>query len=247
VSSKIAVITGGANGIGRVLVQSFARSGYKTWFLDLDEDTGDWVAGKTGAHFVPCDLSNPAELKRAADRVAKEARTIQVLVNNAGIGDSGTLATRELSSWNKVLAVNLTAPYLMTRALLGRFARGASIVNIASTRALMSEPDTEPYSASKGGVLALTHSLALSLQGKGIRVNAVSPGWIEVSQLHGRNGKPIRLKKRDHQQHPAGRVGKPEDIAQACLFLADPEKSGFITGANFVVDGGMTRKMIYVE
>jgi NAD(P)-dependent dehydrogenase (short-subunit alcohol dehydrogenase family) len=119
-----------------------------------------------------------------------------------------------------------------------RSAKG-SIVTIASTRALMSEPNTESYSASKGGLLALTHALAISL-GPDIRVNCVSPGWIATSDY-------ATLKRKDHAQHPAGRVGKPQDVAEVVAFLLDREKSGFVTGANFVVDGGMTRKMIYME
>jgi NAD(P)-dependent dehydrogenase (short-subunit alcohol dehydrogenase family) len=145
-----------------------------------------------------------------------------------------------LAEWHRVLDTNLTATFLLARAAEKplRKAHG-SIVTIASTRALMSEPDTESYSASKGGIVALTHALAVSL-GPDIRVNCVSPGWIETKDQGA-------LRRKDHAQHPAGRVGKPQDIAEIVFWLLDRERSGFVTGANFVVDGGMTRKMIYVE
>ncbi len=145
-----------------------------------------------------------------------------------------------LSEWQRVIDINLTAGFLFARAAEKplRKAKGA-IVTIASTRALMSEPDTESYSASKGGIVALTHALAVSLA-PDVRVNCISPGWIATEKFG-------RLRAKDHAQHPAGRVGKPEDIAEMVGFLLDAERSGFVTGANFVVDGGMTRKMIYLE
>jgi NAD(P)-dependent dehydrogenase (short-subunit alcohol dehydrogenase family) len=145
-----------------------------------------------------------------------------------------------LSEWHRVLDTNLTAAFLLARAAKKplRKAHGA-IVTIASTRALMSEPNTESYSASKGGLLALTHALAISLAPE-VRVNCVSPGWIETKDYAG-------LRRKDHQQHPAGRVGKPDDVAELVGWLLDGKRSGFVTGANFVIDGGMTRKMIYEE
>ena len=151
-----------------------------------------------------------------------------------------------LAEWNRVLAINLTGTFLCAKYSAPHLAKTkGSIVNIASTRALMSEPDTETYSASKGGVVALTHSLALSL-GPDVRVNCISPGWIEVSGWKKRRARrAAKLSEMDHKQHPAGRVGRPEDIASLVAYLISPE-AGFITGANFIVDGGMTRKMIYV-
>jgi hypothetical protein len=147
-----------------------------------------------------------------------------------------------LSEWHTVLDTNLTAAFLFARAAEKplRASRGA-IVAIASTRALMSEPSTESYAASKGGLVALTHALAISLAPE-VRVNCISPGWIVV-----RREEEEKLRRKDHLQHPAGRVGCPEDIAEMAAFLLDRDRAGFVTGANFVVDGGMTRKMIYEE
>jgi NAD(P)-dependent dehydrogenase (short-subunit alcohol dehydrogenase family) len=145
-----------------------------------------------------------------------------------------------LAEWHRVIDTNLTATFLLARAAETalRKAHGA-VVTIASTRAKMSEPNTESYSASKGGLVALTHALAISL-GPDVRVNCVSPGWIET------NDYPA-LRHKDHAQHPGGRVGKPQDVAEIVAFLLDAERSGFVTGANFTIDGGMTRKMIYEE
>lgn len=168
-------------------------------------------------------------------------------MNNAGFGNWKTIEERTVEEWDEVINVNLRAPYLMVKHLLPALKRGAAVVNIASTRALMSEPKGEPYAASKGGLLSLTHALAISLGPRGIRVNAISPGWIEVSEYKKRSKRQVpQLREVDHLQHPAGRVGKPEDVANAILFLCSAESS-FITGTNLVVDGGMTVKMIYVE
>ncbi len=167
-------------------------------------------------------------------------------MNNAAISRNRHIRDLSLEDWNAVLGVNLTGPFLLAKhaAPYLEIARGA-VVNICSTRALMSEPNTEAYSASKGGLLALTHSLAVSL-GPRVRVNAISPGWIEVSAYKKASlcKEPV-LSAEDHAQHPAGRVGKPEDVARMVLFLLAEENS-FITGQNFIVDGGMTKRMIYV-
>jgi NAD(P)-dependent dehydrogenase (short-subunit alcohol dehydrogenase family) len=159
---------------------------------------------------------------------------------SAGIARNKPLGKLALDEWRRVIDVNLTAAFLFARAAeMPLRAHKGAIVLIASSRALMSEANTEAYSASKGGLVALTHALAISL-GPDVRVNCISPGWIMT-------GDYARLKRRDHAQHPAGRVGKPQDIAEMVTFLVETERSGFVTGANFVVDGGMTRKMIYVE
>jgi NAD(P)-dependent dehydrogenase (short-subunit alcohol dehydrogenase family) len=163
---------------------------------------------------------------------------LDALICNAGVMVRKPIADLTLAEWTRVLTTNLTSIFLLVRATedLLRAAHGA-IVTVASTRARMSEPDTESYSATKGGIVALTHALAVSL-GPAVRANCVSPGWIDV---RGEQLRPV-----DHEQHPAGRVGKPEDIAALVAWLVGPE-SGFVTGAEFVVDGGMTRKMIYAE
>jgi NAD(P)-dependent dehydrogenase (short-subunit alcohol dehydrogenase family) len=161
---------------------------------------------------------------------------IDAIVSNAGIGEFKPLAETTLANWNRVLATNLTATFLLARTAAAdlRQAQGA-LVTIASTRAHMSEPGTLAYSASKGGLLALTHALAVTLAP--VRVNCVSPGWIDT----GRHG---TLLASDHAQHPVGRVGRPEDVAAAVAYLLS-EEAGFVTGAELIVDGGMTRKMIY--
>jgi NAD(P)-dependent dehydrogenase (short-subunit alcohol dehydrogenase family) len=160
------------------------------------------------------------------------------VVSNAGIMIRKPLRRLTLAEWHRVIDTNLTAAFLLTRAAEKPLRRACgAIVMIASTRALMSEADTESYSASKGGLLALTHALAISLA-PDVRVNCVSPGWIETKHYAG-------LRRKDHAQHPAGRVGRPEDIAEIVAWLLDAKRSGFITGANFVIDGGMTCKMIY--
>jgi NAD(P)-dependent dehydrogenase (short-subunit alcohol dehydrogenase family) len=162
------------------------------------------------------------------------------IVCNAGIMIRKPLRRLTLSEWHSVLDTNLTAAFLLARAAEKPLRQaGGAIVTIASTRALMSEPNTESYSASKGGLLALTHALAVSLA-PDVRVNCVSPGWIETKDYAG-------LRRKDHQQHPAGRVGRPDDVAELVGWLLDGKRSGFVTGANFVIDGGMTRKMIYAE
>jgi NAD(P)-dependent dehydrogenase (short-subunit alcohol dehydrogenase family) len=162
---------------------------------------------------------------------------LDALVNNAGLTgpDDGPVEKLSLARWNRRIGVNLTGAFLMAKYAVPhlRRARGA-IVNIASTRALQSEPDTEAYAASKGGLVALTHALALSL-GPEVRVNCVSPGWIAREPVG----------KKDHAQHPVGRVGAPQDVAELVAYLVS-DAAGFVTGQNFVIDGGMTRKMIYV-
>jgi NAD(P)-dependent dehydrogenase (short-subunit alcohol dehydrogenase family) len=168
--------------------------------------------------------------------IAAQEGRLDALVSNAGFNIRRTLRELTLAEWNSVLAANLTATFLLVREAVSmlRAAKGA-VVTIASTRARQSEPDTEAYAASKGGLVALTHALAVSL-GPDVRVNCVSPGWIDT--------KGEALRPEDHAQHPAGRVGMPEDIASLVAWLVGAE-SGFVTGAEFVSDGGMTRKMIY--
>jgi NAD(P)-dependent dehydrogenase (short-subunit alcohol dehydrogenase family) len=245
------LVTGGAHGIGLCLVHTFARRGARVAFSDVRAADGRyWERRLRGAgsevSFIRADLGHPADVRRFARAVLRVYRRVDVLINNVGITDMGhPFLRRPLAEWNRTIAVNLTSHFLCAQLFAPALIRSRGcIINIASTRALMSEPNTEPYSASKGGVLALTHSLAVTLGPRGVRVNCVSPGWIETSAWQVKPSTP-RLRRSDHRQHPGGRVGTPEDVAAACLFLADSGASGFVTGANFVIDGGMTRKMIY--
>ncbi len=238
------LVTGAGRGIGRATARLFASRGASVTVADRDEEAGNaceaLIAEAGGqAAFVRCDVSEEEQVANLFDSAVSRFGTLSVLINNAGIGSSGTIFSRSVEDWRRVIDVNLGGAYLCSREASGRMRdAGGAIVNIASTRALMSEPDTEPYSASKGGIVALTHSLAVSLGRFGIRVNSISPGWVDV--------RDETLRPADHAQHPAGRVGRPDDIAWTCLFLAS-EQAGFITGANIVVDGGMTVKMIYEE
>jgi NAD(P)-dependent dehydrogenase (short-subunit alcohol dehydrogenase family) len=243
---KAYVITGAARGIGRCISEHLAGQGAAVVLLDPDRVEGPKTAKRCGAQarWLLCDVGQPAQIQAAVAALPK-AQKLDGLVNNAGIGAFKPVAQLSLADWDRVQAVNLRAPLLLTQALLPRFKRGAAIVNIASTRALMSEPGGEAYGASKAGLLGLTHALAVSLQDYSLRVNAVLPGWIDVSRWQG-SGKPLKLRKIDHAQHPAGRVGRPEDVAEAVGFLLDAKKSGFMTGQQLVVDGGITKRMIYV-
>jgi len=248
---KVIAVTGGGQGIGLCLVHTFAQSGAKVAFCDLKVKTGRyWERRLTkegmDVFFIQADLGREADVRKFARSAVRKYERTDVLINNVGILDFGQdFLKRPLKEWNRIISVNLTSYFLCSQLFAPELIRSKGcIVNIASTRALMSEPDTEPYSASKGGIVALTHSLAVTLGDRGVRVNCVSPGWIDTSQWQMKPSEP-KLRKIDHRQHPAGRVGKPEDVAAACLYLASPRLAGFITGQNFVVDGGMTRKMIY--
>ncbi|MBR0228929.1 MAG: SDR family oxidoreductase [Clostridia bacterium] len=220
---KVAVITGGAHGIGRAIADAFLREGATVHIIDIQP--GGWFVG---------DVSKKEDLERFAASVIEKSGHVDYLINNAlplmkGIDE----CTWEEFSY--ALAVGVTAPFYLTRLLMPYFAPGASVINIASSRDRMSQPQTESYTAAKGGIAALTHALAVSLAGKA-RVNSISPGWIDTS------GSAIIGP--DAAQQPVGRVGKPEDIAEMALFLCS-EKAGFITGENICIDGGMTRLMIY--
>jgi len=248
--TKVAVVTGGGQGIGKATAKVLLESGYAVVIAELDRDAGRETEGAYSVlgniRFVHADIADEASVKSMIRDTVRQFKRIDLLVNNAAIFANRPLASLSLKEWNRVIGVNLTGAFLCAKHAARHLKRTeGSIVNIASTRALMSEPDSEAYSASKGGIVALSHSLALSLCPH-IRVNCISPGWIDVSD--GKKKRTMnkgRLSAEDHGQHPCGRVGKPEDISSLILYLASPA-SGFITGANFVVDGGMTRKMIYV-
>lgn len=246
-----AVITGGAQGIGKATAKRLLANGMNVVIADADAEAGAETAAEYerlgNIRFIACDVSDETQVRDLFDATVKEFRGIDALVNNAGISRFKPLAETSLADWNAVIGVNLSGTFLCSKyaAFQLRVARGA-IVNIASTRALMSEPDTEAYAASKGGIVSLTHALAMSL-GPQVRVNCICPGWIEVGdwEKSSRRTTPHHSEQ-DRLQHPVGRVGVPEDIAALVAYLISRE-AGFITGANFVVDGGMTRKMIYAE
>jgi len=227
------LISGGARGIGAAIAARFARDGWRVVVADRDP-----AAGPKGIRAVTCDVADEHEVAVLLADVRSRAGRLDALVCNAGIMIRKPIGDLALAEWSQVIGTNLTSAFLLVRASepLLRAAKGA-VVTIASTRARMSEPDTEAYAASKGGLVALTHALAISL-GPDVRVNCISPGWIATHEPAPRDA--------DHAFHPAGRVGTPEDIAGLAAFLCGPE-SGFITGAEFVVDGGVSRKMIYPE
>jgi NAD(P)-dependent dehydrogenase (short-subunit alcohol dehydrogenase family) len=240
-AKPLALITGGAKGIGRAIARHLISSGWRVSIIDLPESgLRRAFARERDIFAIEGDVRNEKTASDAVDATIHRFRRLDALVSNAGTMIRKPLRRLTLSEWHRVLDTNLTAAFLLARAAEKplRKARGA-IVTIASTRALMSEPDTESYSASKGGLLALTHALAISLA-PDVRVNCVSPGWIETKNYS-------RLRQKDHKQHPAGRVGRSDDIAELVSWLLDGKRSGFVTGANFVIDGGMTRKMIYEE
>lgn len=220
---KVAVVTGGAKGIGTAIVQAFERAGAKVCVIDL-LDNGYYVG----------DIAEQEVMEAFVRKVIAEYGHIDYLIHNAmplmkGLDD----CTYE--EFNYALRVGVTAPFYLTKLFVPYLAAGAAIVNISSSRDRMSQPQTESYTAAKGGISALTHALAVSLAGKA-RVNAISPGWIDTEQQ--------TYTGADALQQPVGRVGKPSDIAQLVLYLCS-DQAGFITGENICVDGGMTRQMIY--
>jgi len=241
---QVVVVTGSGRGIGRSIAGMYADHGAKVVIADRNFrdalETERIIKEKGGETFaILADVSRPEDVVSLMEKTEKRYGRLNILINNAGFGCWKSPYDLTVEEWDSVINTNLRGTFLCSReaAKIMRKGGGGFIVNIASTRAIMSEPDSESYAASKGGILALTHALAVSLSPDRIRVNAISPGWIETGEYE-------KLREIDHRQHPAGRVGKPEDVARACLFLTAAENE-FITGINLVIDGGMTRKMIY--
>lgn len=220
---KVAVITGGAHGIGKVIAEEFQKESAIVRIIDIAE----------GNHYVG-DIGKKEVLEDFADKVIKENGHIDFLINNALPLMKG-INTCSYEEFEYALAVGITAPFYLTKLFQPYFADGASIINISSSRDRMSQPQTESYTAAKGGIAALTHALAVSMAGK-VRVNSISPGWIDTEYTV--------YEGPDAYQQPAGRVGNPKDIANMVLYLCS-DKAGFITGENICIDGGMTRQMIY--
>lgn len=243
-ASRTVIITGASNGIGAGIARAFAREGANVCIADMDEQKGMEIkrlleADGGAAAFFRTDVRLEEDIIKLMDDAVKQFGNIDILINNAGVSRFKPLFELTTAEWDDVISTNLRSVFIGSREAAKRMAGGGRIINIASTRATMSEPNSEAYASSKGGIVALTHALAASLQDKTITVNCISPGWIQTEDYQ-------LLQEKDHQQHWSKRVGKPEDIARACTYLADHEND-FINGQNIVIDGGMTRKMIYEE
>ncbi|MDR1643736.1 MAG: SDR family oxidoreductase [Clostridiales bacterium] len=234
---KAAIVTGGANGIGRCIAKRLSSLGVQVHVIDTDKEAGE----KSGLSFFHGDIADKGTLDRF---IGALAGSVDIIINNACVSRRGLLSGCSYEDFEYVLRIGVTAPYYITSALLekGMLSQGASIINIASTRAFQSQEDTESYSAAKGGIAALTHAMSVSLAGRA-RVNSISPGWIDTSRYH-ESGKVCEWSSQDKSQHPVMRIGEPEDIASMALFLCS-EEAGFITGQDFVVDGGMSKLMVY--
>ncbi len=249
---RVVLITGGAQGIGRGIAQAVLGAGGSVMIGDLDTQAGraclaEWKVGQR-ARFRRLDVSREASVRRWVKIAVDHFGHIDGLVNNAGIADPhrGPLIELSLADWNRYLATNLTGAFLCSKHALPFLVQtNGAIVNIASTRALQSEPDTEGYAASKGGLLALSHALAISV-GPAVRVNAILPGWIATDDWRKAEARKLpKLEPEDHSQHPAGRVGTPRDVGALAVYLLSAQSS-FVTGQSFVLDGGMTVKMQYL-
>ena len=244
---RVVIVTGASTGIGRCIAYEYAKNGYRVVLADLSVEEGEknvqQIKESGGeAVFVQTDVRKPEQIVHLMKQAIVTYGQIDVLINNVGKMLRKSPYDITVEEWDDVLNTNLRSIFLASREA-GRYMKqnsaGGSIVNISSTRSIMSEPYTELYAASKGGIVSITHALAASFSEDRITVNAISPGWIET-------GDYTKLTPVDHDQHFSKRVGKPEDIARACLYLT-AEDNDFVTGTNLVVDGGMTKKMIYEE
>lgn len=242
---RICVITGGANGIGRCMSETFLHNGDHVVIIDQDEAAGNAFAEKAGEKltFFHGNVADKETLERFAGEITARFGRVDVLIHNACYSKKG-LFSCGYEDFDLVLRIGVAAPFYLTKLLLPVLSQGASIINICSTRAFQSQPNTESYSAAKGGIHALTHAMSVTLAGKA-RVNAISPGWIDVRPWQHEKEPLEPFEVADETQHSVGRVGTPHDIANLALFLSDGERSGFITGQNFRVDGGMSKLMVY--
>ena len=238
-------VTGAAHGIGRAIVEAFVNEGDRVAFCDIDVVRGADVAAATGARFFELDVCDKCALEAAVLQLFDEWGDIDIVVNNVGVGGFEPITETTVEHFETILNTNLRPVFITSRLLaMHRKSEGASnsygrIVNLCSTRYLQSEPGTEAYAASKGGIWSLTHALAVSLAPYHVTVNCIAPGWISVDE------KEV-LRPEDCVFHLSGRVGRADDIARTCLFICD-EKNDFINGQCITVDGGVTKKMIYPE
>ena len=242
-TQKTVIVTGAAQGIGKAIATEYAKLGANVVIADVLVEAGiqlqqQLVTQGLHARFIETDVRDEKSVMSLMDETVQHFGTIDILINNAGVSKFVDLFELSMEAFDDVLATNLRSVFLCSREAAKRM-NGGSIVNMASTRAFMSEPNSESYAASKGGIVALTHALASSLSSHNITVNSIAPGWIETGDYEA-------LSASDHAQHFSNRVGKPEDIARACVYLTNP-LNNFVNGQNITIDGGMTTKMIYEE
>ena len=240
---KTVIITGAAQGIGRAVATHFAKAKANVVVADIEESgqafVNELMEAGYSALFVQTDVRSEQQIKQLMHTAATQFNGLHVIINNAGKGNWQSPLTLSLDEWDDVVNTNLRSVFLCAREAVNYMKEGGAIINMASTRAFMSEPHSESYAATKAGIIGLTHALASSLSYYKITVNAISPGWIETGDYRA-------LRDIDHKQHFSNRVGTPDDIARACLYLANP-LNNFVTGTNLTIDGGMTKKMVYEE
>ncbi|CAG9620777.1 glucose 1-dehydrogenase [Sutcliffiella rhizosphaerae] len=237
--NKTVIVTGAANGIGKGISKAYVENGANVILADLDYKAGQKLEQELGNQslFVQTDVRKEEDIKRLMSITMEHFKQIDILINNAGVSTFTPIHDLTLNAWDDIINTNLRSVFLGSKEASKHMKNGGAIINIASTRAAMSEHHSEAYAATKGGIVALTHALAASLSDSNITVNAISPGWIQTENYE-------ELREKDHTQHLSNRVGKPSDIAKACLYLTDKENN-FINGENITIDGGMTKKMIY--
>jgi NAD(P)-dependent dehydrogenase (short-subunit alcohol dehydrogenase family) len=248
---RVCIIAGGAQGLGKAMARHFLNNNWSVCVGDIDKEAGDIMSreekGNDSFTFVHMDVSQENGVKLLVQTTIDKFQKINCLINNAALSYpyNGKIEELELDQWNKVINVNLTSAFLCSKHCIPflKKEKGSNIINISSTRALMSESNHEAYATTKGGLISFTHALSISLQHE-IMVNCISPGWIETGAYQ-KIPKQVKHTDMDKNQHPSGRVGEPKDVSDMAYFLAT--QNGFITGQNFVIDGGMTKKMIYSE
>ena len=239
---SVVLVTGAANGIGREIAKQYGERGANVILVDYDREGGEEAvssmkAAGMKAEFFFGDVGDEVTALHAMEMIRDQYGHLDILINNAGESAFVPLLEMTAEQWDRIIHTNLRSVFLFAREGSKLMGAKGCIINIASTRAFQSEPASEAYAATKGGIVALTHALSASLADRKIRVNSISPGWIETKEYN-------KLREADHEQHFSGRVGKPGDIARLCLFLSNPNND-FINGENIIVDGGMTKKMIY--